>query len=61
MVTRLTEFKRGGHYKNRLGEYMVMNLNDDGTMKVYCDYDDTVRQFDIQVAQLTIFNLNRGR
>jgi len=61
MITRLTNFKQGGVYKNRLGEYTVIDLNDDGTMIVYCEYDDEMRIFNILIAQMTIFNLNRGK
>ena len=61
MTTRLTEFKQGGVYWNRLGEYTVIDINGDGTMNVFCEYDGEMRIFNILVAQMTIFNLNRGK
>ena len=61
MTTRLTDFKEGKIYSNRLGEYEIKKIHDDGTMDVYCWYDSEIRQFNILVAQMTIFNLNRGK
>lgn len=61
MTTRLTEFKKGQTYKNRLGEYTVLQIFDNGTMNVLCLYNQEIKQFDIRFAQMTIFNLNRGK
>ena len=61
MTTRLTEFEEGEIYGNRLGEYIVEELIDKNYMRVHCYYNGEPRIFNIRIAQMTIFNLNRGR
>ena len=62
MTTRMTEFKEGETYRNRLGEYTVLQIFDDGTMTVICKYGcNELKTFNQRFAQMTIFNLNRGK
>lgn len=56
----LTKFREGGVYKNRLGEYTVKKLMEDGKhMEVFCNYDGGIRKFDKLIAQLVIYNIQK--
>lgn len=61
MTKKLTQFEEGKHYYNRIGIYKVLKIYGDGTMDVYCGYDCEERNFNILHAQLTIFNMKRGK
>lgn len=62
MTTKLTEFQEGETYRNRLGEYTVLQLLDNKTMTVVCKYGaNEIKTFDQRIAQMVIFNLNRGK
>lgn len=48
-------------YRDRNGEYTVLEVHDDGTMTVYRKYDDTIRTYKQRIARMTIHNLARGK
>ncbi len=55
-----TKFIVGEMYRNEYGVYTVNDLYPDGlSMEVFCNYDGKARVFDIRIAQLTIYRMQK--